>query len=90
MRIDAAAELLRLEYEKARISALRGRLASGLGRADQELKTTQSRVAWVLDMLGSETRPTQGATGAKLTPKSAEQLVTLALELLAGNAGTSR
>ena len=56
LRIDAAAELLRLEYERARLSALRGRLAGGLARADFDISVAQTRVGWVLDLLGGKPR----------------------------------
>ena len=41
MRIDAAAELPRLQYRKARLSG-------GLAQADDELVFADERVAWVL------------------------------------------
>ena len=56
LRIDAAAELLRLEYEKARLSALRARLAVGLNHANQEITAAETRVAFVLDALGGKPR----------------------------------
>jgi hypothetical protein len=90
MRIDAAAELLRLEYEKARLAALRGRLASGLGRAEIDLQTTEQRVAWVLDMLGTDRPPSGGANRRHPTAQSAEQRLAKVLELLGANVGTSR
>ena len=56
LRIDAAAELLRLEYERARLAALRGRLAGGLARANFDISVAEQRVGWVLDLLGGKPR----------------------------------
>jgi len=90
MRIDAAAELLRLEYEKARLAALRVRLASGLGRAEVDLKTAEQRVAWVLDMLENNHAPPSDVIRRDQTAQSAEQRLAKVLELLGANVGASR
>ena len=87
-RIDAAAELLRLEYEKARLAALRTRLAGGLGRAEQSFEAAERRVAFVLDLLTNQApRVAAAEAGAAQTP---EQRIALALALLGGQPGASR
>ena len=54
LRIDAAAELLRLEYEKARLAAMRGRLAGGLARTHGELAAAETRIVRVLRLLAGD------------------------------------
>jgi len=57
LRLDAAAELLRLEFERARLAALQGRLSTGLKRAEREVKTAEARIGWLIDILGKAIRP---------------------------------
>jgi hypothetical protein len=55
---EAAAELLRLEIEKARLNCEIEGLSARLNRATEALDATQQRIRWLHEALAIETRVT--------------------------------
>lgn len=85
-RPEMAAELLRLEYQRERLTSEINTLAKRQALAANSYSTVLARMTWLHGMLGLEARKGAPPEGLQITPAQAEALKSLAEQAQAATA----